>query len=145
MTAAAHTFALTDVCISNLSISGSKTRDNDKNRATFQFYLRLLDAYAEQFTEAQKEILWNRLSKIYLYSKATSGRLRNVNEPWMEAGVSDENTSVGHSPVFLPRKRVSRWVYFLKNRLFHKLFFQRRLRRKWMRIKGLPKEVAQNY
>ncbi|MDI9257675.1 glycosyltransferase family A protein [Flavobacterium sedimenticola] len=72
----------------------------------------------------------------------------NVAEDWMAETI--QNNAVAEVPVVTLQPSSRSYVpntfsFFIKNRLFTKLFDKKWVRRYFYKAKGLPKEVAQNY
>ena len=72
----------------------------------------------------------------------------NVAEDWMETEVQKNSVSeVITTPLkhFPSSKKVSSFSFFIKNKVFAKIFDRKPFRQYFYKMKGLPKEVAKHY
>jgi hypothetical protein len=73
--------------------------------------------------------------------------LGNVEEPWMDIAFNDLKSNDDNSDIKFDFKsvKISSLEYWLKNTIFPKLIYRKKLRRFFLRYKGLTKEQANNY
>ena len=72
----------------------------------------------------------------------------NVAEPWMNGILQKLKNNSNSVPILLNQKhhkKISRLHFFIKNRLFIKLFSNKIVRKLFYSIKNLPKEMISNY
>ncbi|SFS78528.1 glycosyltransferase family A protein [Lutibacter maritimus] len=72
----------------------------------------------------------------------------NVVEPWMEEVSTAPTEKAIEIPLlntYKSKKNISSFLFFIKNRLFGKLFSNSHFKKLYYRYKKLPKEMIQNY
>lgn len=69
----------------------------------------------------------------------------NIYEDWMVEPKKDSSIVSYTSSSFTKRKKISSMGYFIKNRLFKKIIFTKWVLKLFLKWKGLPKEMIQNY
>ena len=72
----------------------------------------------------------------------------NVAETWMDEEVKKnaiDEVSITTLDHVSTAKNISSFSFFIKNKIFAKLFDKKAIRKYFYRFKGLPNEVAKNY
>jgi hypothetical protein len=71
--------------------------------------------------------------------------LGNIHEDWMDEVVFEKDRASRFAGGFPASPRIGRFTYFMKNRVFRKIFRYKRVKRIFYRLKNMPTEMVNTY